>query len=100
MVYVRDPVNAEYVVSPIRLIQTIYSQGVARGDCDDHVMLLNSALSSIGFETKFVGVKFPPSKSTVFNHVISGVILGGQLNLMDPCDKNNNGLEYKETLLA
>jgi hypothetical protein len=98
MVYVRDPVNAEYVISPIQLIQTIMSRGVARGDCDDHVMLLNSALGSIGFPTKFVGVKFPPGQATEFNHVISGIIINGQMFLADPCAKDNNQLVYKDTL--
>lgn len=99
LVYVRDPINAEYVISPVRLIETINQRGVAQGDCDDHVMLFNSALGSLGFVTKFVGVKFPPGKATDFNHVISGVGYQGRLYLIDPCAKDGEQPDYQETLI-
>jgi len=94
--YVRDPVDGEYLVSPLKLIADYYQQGFAIGDCDDHVMLLNSLLGSIGFQTKAVGVKFGGSPD--FNHVISGVILNGQLIQIDPCAKSGPQPQYNPIL--
>jgi len=96
--YVRDPVNAEYVVSPINMLNSWVMHGYMAGDCDDHTMLLNSLLTSIGIQTKFVGVKFGPT--AIFNHVISGVFLGGKIYLVDPCAKGGTEPEYKETLIV
>jgi transglutaminase-like putative cysteine protease len=97
LTYVQDPVDSEYVVSPVQLLQKLQRDGYMVGDCDDHVLLLNSMLGSIGINTKFIGVKF--GNSDVFNHVVSGVQLGGHLYLVDPCSKFSAQPHYSETLI-
>lgn len=97
LTYIRDPVDSEYVISPVRLLTDWQTTGTMMGDCDDHVLLLNSMLGSIGIPTKFVGVKF--GVTDVFNHVVSGVEVGGQLHLVDPCAKQNTQPHYQETLM-
>ncbi len=98
LTYIRDPVDSEYVISPVKLLQDWQTTGKMFGDCEDHVLLLNSMLGSIGIPTKFVGVKF--GNTDVFNHVVSGVEVSGQLHVVDPCAKNNAQPYYKETLLV
>lgn len=96
--YVRDPVDSEYLVLPLRMISDWQTSGVMIGDCDDHVMLLNSLLESVGFTTRAVGVKFGGSAD--FNHVISGVLRGdGNWELIDPCAKSGPQQVYSETLM-
>jgi transglutaminase-like putative cysteine protease len=97
LTYVRDPVGAEYIVSPVRLLQEFERTGYMAGDCDDHVLLLNSLLGAVGIPTKAIGVKFGPTNR--FNHVVSGIQLRGQLYLVDPCSKRLPQPEYKETLM-
>ena len=97
--YVRDPADAEYLVMPLRMISDWNTSGVMIGDCDDHVMLLNSLLESVGFTTKPVGVKF--GGSAEFNHVVSGVLrANGQWELIDPCAKSGPQPVYNETLMV
>lgn len=88
LVYVADPVGIEYLISPLKHLDNICQNGVSYGDCDDHVLLLNSMLGSIGFETHVVGVKANPT-DTLFNHVISLVNLGGKQYYFDACNKTN-----------
>jgi transglutaminase-like putative cysteine protease len=97
LTYVRDPIGAEYIVSPVRLLQNFQATGYMAGDCDDHVLLLNALLGAAGIPTKAVGVKF--SGSDKWNHVVSGIQLKGQLWLVDPCAKRFPQPEYKETLM-
>jgi transglutaminase-like putative cysteine protease len=94
--YVRDPEDSEYLIAPTKMISDYHSQGVMFGDCDDHVMLLNAMVGSIGIPSKAVGVKF--GGSPTFNHVISGVICCGSMQLIDPCAKNGPQQVYTETL--
>lgn len=96
--YIRDPEGSEYLVAPERLLQSYLANGYMAGDCDDHVMLLNAMLGSIGVSTKAVGVKFGGSGE--FNHVISGIYLGGNLMLVDPCAKGNTQPAYYDTLIV
>lgn len=97
LTYVRDPVDAEYIVTPVQLIKQWQAKHYMAGDCDDHVLLLNTMLGTIGFTTKFVGVKF--GVTDVFNHVICGIEHDGQLFLVDPCAKTRNQPNYQETLI-
>lgn len=96
--FIRDPSSSEYIVSPVRLIQHYNLNGFMAGDCDDHVMLLNSMLGSIGIQSKFVGVKF--GGADTFNHVISGVVVNGKIHLTDPCAKSGKQPTYVETLMV
>lgn len=97
LTYVRDPIDSEYVITPVQLIEAWKRKHYMAGDCDDHVLLLNTMLGTVGFDTKFVGVKF--GQTDVFNHVVSGVILDGQLYIVDPCSKIRNQPVYREKLI-
>ncbi len=83
--YVRDPVESEYVISPINLIEKIKAGQRAYSDCEDHVLLLNSMLSSIGFPTRFVAAQI--NGADWWNHVISSVYVDGQWWDLDPIAK-------------
>lgn len=97
LTYVRDPVGGEYIVSPVRLLQDYQTKGFMIGDCDDHVLLLNSLLGAVGIPTKAIGVKFGVTDK--FNHVVSGIQLRGKLYLVDPCAKRLPQPVYQETLM-
>lgn len=97
MKYVPDPYGFEYVTAPDILLADILQKGVAYGDCDDHVLLLNTLLLSVGFETAFVGVK---QESDMFNHVITGVIYNGNWIYIDPCDKSGRNVTYDEKYMV
>lgn len=98
LTYVRDPIGGEYIVSPVRLLEQFQATGYMAGDCDDHVVLLNSLLGAVGIPTKAVGVKFRTTER--YNHVVSGVQVLGQLYLVDPCSKMLPQPVYKETLMV
>lgn len=95
--YIRDPIDSEYVVTPVQMIKQWQTKHFIGGDCDDHVLLLNTMLGSVGFYTKFVGVKF--GQTDVYNHVISGVEFDNQLFLVDPCSKSARQPTYTDTLI-
>lgn len=97
MTYVRDPGRVEYVISPVRHLISVSRHGVTHGDCDDHVLLFNSMVGSIGVETRFVGVKL---RSDRFNHVISSVLTkSGEWVDLDPCAKSSPQREYSERIV-
>lgn len=97
MTYVRDPDGAELIHSPTRLLKQIMKIGVAHGDCDDHALLLNSMLGSIGIETRFVGVM--TGNSTKYNHVICSVNINGEWLDVDPCSKFSTQPNYEKQLI-
>lgn len=97
MTYVRDPNGAEYIVSPLRLIASIKNSGSAYGDCDDHALLLNTLLTSIGVETRFLGVKI--GGSDVYNHVVCSANVRGEWKDIDPCAKKGDEPQYQERLV-
>ncbi len=96
--YVRDPVDSEYVISPINLIEQIQNGQKPYGDCEDHVLLLNSMLGSIGFPTRFVSVKI--NGGQWFNHVVSAVYAHGEWRDLDPCAKGMEQPEFYEKLIS
>jgi len=89
LTYMADPNGVEYVISPLILIGKILENGTAYGDCDDHVLLFNSMLNSIGFETHVVAVKADVLQPDLFTHVLSLVKLAGQNYFFDACNKEN-----------
>ncbi len=96
--YISDPSMSEYLVSPARLIQLREAGQPAMGDCDDHVLLVNSMLASIGIPAIAVGVKLVGPE---FDHVICGVMLDDQgLTLIDPCAKFSPQQTFSDKLLA
>lgn len=96
MMYVRDPAGSEYVISPLRLIKDIQGKGTAYGDCDDHALLLNTMLGSIGVESRFLGVKI--GNSSKYNHVICSALIGTEWRDIDPCAKQSVEPRYVERL--
>ncbi len=93
VIYQADPRGIEYVVSPVQMLRRWKAKGAAYGDCDDHVLLLNSLLGAVGIETRVVAVMLPAYEdrpaSTVFNHVISQVNTGKGWFDFDACNKTN-----------
>lgn len=87
MTYVPDPQGFEFVTAPDVLLADIVQQGTAYGDCDDHVLLLNTMLASVGFRTAFVAVKIDPHSET-FDHVITAYFYQGAWVNCDPCAKS------------
>lgn len=83
--YVRDPNAWEYVKTPDLMVNEIEAHGRTFGDCDDHVLLLNTLLDTLGIRTKFVATVI--NGGTTFNHVVSGVYLSGKWVDLDPCAK-------------
>jgi hypothetical protein len=98
MVYVRDPNNSEFIVAPDILLHKIHERGMAYGDCDDHVVLLNTLMGSLGITTRIAGVKLPDSN--VWNHVISQAFIGGNYYQIDSCSKKGTIVAYSEQLFA
>lgn len=92
MTYVRDPVDSEYVISPVNLIGEIQAGRQAYGDCEDHCLLLASMLSSIGFPTRFIATRI--NGSDWWNHVILSVYLDGRWFDLDPIAKGIMQPEY------
>jgi transglutaminase-like putative cysteine protease len=83
--YVRDPLDSEYIVSPINLIDKIRNGKRAFSDCEDHVLLLNTMLGSVGFPTRFVATQI--NGADWWNHVISSVYVDGAWWDLDPIAK-------------
>lgn len=83
--YMRDPLAWEYVKTPNIMLEQIRSSGYASGDCDDHVLLMNTILDTLGIRTAFVAVMI--NGSNTFNHVISSVYISGHWVDLDPCAK-------------
>jgi transglutaminase-like putative cysteine protease len=103
LIYTRDPVGAEYVISPVNLIKQIVAAANGQGsqptgDCDDHVLLLNAMLGSVGVPCKVVAVKL--NGSALFNHVISSALVDGKWMDIDPCAKEVQQPNYSEKLVA
>ena len=99
MVYVKDPVGLELVTSPLVLLDRIKEHGVVYGDCDDHVVLLLAALTSIGVDAVPVGVKTDPNSRT-YTHVIVSAFFDGHWVDIDPCAKHTVQREYGDRLIA
>jgi len=96
--YVRDPVGQEYLVAPRQMLTQYSETGAMLGDCDDHVMLLNGLLQSVGFDTQCLGVKHGGASD--YNHVISGVKSDRGVVQIDPCQKDGNDKTYADVLFV
>jgi transglutaminase-like putative cysteine protease len=68
MKYVRDPLHQEMLAGADYHYATLGTQGSARGDCDDHTIMLGSMLESIGYPTRIATVRMKPG-SGGFDHV-------------------------------
>lgn len=96
--YLADPEGTEFVISPIVLLAQIQAGQTPLGDCDDHVLLLNSMLRSMGFDTRVVGVKL--NMRDRWDHVISAVNVFGTWRDIDPCAKGGWTPFYSERLVG
>lgn len=85
--YVEDPAGFELVTAPDVMLADIVEKGHATGDCDDHVLLLNTLLASVGFQTDFAAVRLSPTDPE-YNHVISLALLRGRWVQTDPTAKS------------
>lgn len=72
---------AGQITSPVVLLSAILRNGWAYGTSDDHVMLFNTFLGSVGISARFVGVKL--GGSTTYNHVVSGVLINNGMVLVE-----------------
>lgn len=97
VIYVRDPVGAEFVKTPDRMLLDIARTGTTEGDCDDHVLLFAALAQSIGIPVRIAAVKIPPSP--VWNHVIVIVDLDGKAYEIDLCAKGVPAPDYPEKLI-
>ena len=85
--YLRDPLAWEYVKTPDLMLEQIRTYGHTMGDCDDHVLLMNTLLDSLGIRTKCVAVII--NGASTFNHVISSVYMRNRWVDLDPCAKRS-----------
>jgi transglutaminase-like putative cysteine protease len=64
MKYVRDPLHQEMVAGAEYHYGTMGSLGYARGDCDDHTVMLGSMLESVGYPTRITTARMKPGSGT------------------------------------
>jgi transglutaminase-like putative cysteine protease len=68
MKYVRDPLNQELVAGAPYHYNTLASLGYARGDCDDHTVMLGAMLESVGYPTRIATARMKPGGGS-YDHV-------------------------------
>lgn len=95
--FLRDPHLGEYIISPLVMLDKIAASGKATGDCDDHVLLLNSLAQSIGFPTRVVGVK---ANSDLYNHVLSSIYFRNKWVDIDSTIKIGEQPVYAECVVS
>jgi transglutaminase-like putative cysteine protease len=64
MKYVRDPLHQEMVAGADYHMGTMAGLGYARGDCDDHTVLLGAMLESVGYPTRITTARMKPGPGT------------------------------------
>ena len=69
--FVRDPHNVEAIQGP----EVTLRRDVLSGDCDDHVVLLQSMLQSIGIPTRIVLVASQKAAPNQYNHIFSEALV-------------------------
>lgn len=95
-IYVRDPNGIEFMVSPLQMVKQFNDCKKIYGDCDDHVLFLNSMLNSLGWQTKVAAVRL---QSEVYDHVISLVWFANMWMQIDTCSKSNPYTNYQGEML-
>lgn len=68
--YVRDPIGAELIESPLYLLKP----GNRQDDCDGHAQLVAALLSALGHRVRLVAIGFRPD---VFAHVYAETFIRG-----------------------
>lgn len=97
MQYTKDPLDAEFVQTPDRLLLAIHDRGYASGDCDDSAVLFASLAQSLGIPCTIPAVKAPGSDA--FDHVIVVAQLDGGPLTFDLICKGNWVPPYDEFLM-
>lgn len=86
MRYVKDNFFMETVGTAGLHLRTFISSGFAAGDCDDHVVLLGSLLTSIGYPVRIVTVRASRGAGP-FEHVYLETLIRGTWIPMDATNK-------------
>jgi transglutaminase-like putative cysteine protease len=86
MRYIRDNAFMETVASSDFHLKSFVQSGYAAGDCDDHVVLLGSLLTSIGYPVRIVTVRVRPGYGA-FDHVYLEVLIRGTWIPLDATNK-------------
>ncbi len=55
--YLSDPINAEFIQTPDRMLLEIAAHGYTYGDCDDHALLFAALAEAIGIPCEIRGVQ-------------------------------------------
>ena len=87
MLYVRDPVGVEYFIAVPTMLQEYARTGKIFGDCDDHVLMFNTLIKSVGFNVRAVAARI--GDTPYFDHVFSEFLMNGKVNDFDGCKKSN-----------
>lgn len=73
--YVRDPIIAEFIMHPLRLME------IGSGDCDDLSILIASLAEAIGIQSRFVAIRTTKDSITgqpgPYTHVYVELLLNG-----------------------
>jgi hypothetical protein len=85
LVYVADPIDAEFITTPDVLLCEIHRSGQVAEDCDGHVLLFTTLCESLGIPCDIAGVC--SAGGVTWDHVIAVVRLeSGELEF-DLCAK-------------
>jgi transglutaminase-like putative cysteine protease len=68
MKYVRDPLHQEMLAGAQYHFDTLSGLGYARGDCDDHTIMLGAMLEAVGYPTRITTARMKPGPGS-FDHV-------------------------------
>lgn len=93
--YVGDPLEGEFVTSPVQLLAGIANGKQVFGDCDDHAVLLAAMLQSLGIESQVVAVKLGAD----YDHAVTIAYVKGEWIVLDPCAKDGSMPSYDDILL-
>ena len=85
--YAKDPLEFEYIQTPVYILQQLEIGDIPSLDCDDHVVLSLSLLRSIGYETSVKVVGYNPSNKQ-FTHVYGIVYINDYPIVFDAIHKN------------
>ena len=89
--YVPDPNQTELFIHPKRMV-SLYRQGSAAGDCDDHSLFTASLLCSIGHETRILILDI---QGEGYDHAIAQVFTDNNWLNLDTTSKFPLGWEEK-----
>jgi len=84
--YTQDPFRAETLTDAPTLVQEMTENGLAYGDCDDHVVVLGAMLEAVGYEVEPVIESYRRNKSP--SHIALRVRNEGRTIHLDPTVKD------------